>query len=217
MSRRDRARVTREDATGFTDNSKAVAIMEEMKMNAGLKAAKEVAEAQREAEDAARAAGPKSNASGVQSPKEKPAELDSKTLDPEHDAHTAVNDNLPELVIPPGRGNSFPFTLRLDVLERQGRELRALEAQGVPWQSVLRSAANRLSRRVVEKYVPQVGEPRARGMKWRIEVRLPAGYFDRVEKMVRGGAEAPRKALLVGQFEPEWFAAVDDVIERMKR
>lgn len=218
MSRRDRARFTRPDSTGFTDNSRAESKLRTASLDDDLAAAQAAVEAQRATErpltDAKEASVSEPTAPGVTPAHDMPPPIVTKTPAAER---KPVEKGVVDLVLPPGVG-CVRFTLRMDVLERQAVELRGLAETGVPIENVLRAAAAKVDFfKVKEEYVPQVVERRARGIVHRVEVRLPHGFFDRVEKMVRGGEAAQRKALLAGQFEREWFAAVDEVIERMKR
>lgn len=233
MSRRDRVSFTRADSTGFSDNSRAVARLRTAGLDDELAAAKAkmVASQDEQLAPPVEKAPPIAGRDGaplavaptavvapglsdetsarpqVQAPR-RPA----KKLADEADADAA------ELVVPPGREPGMRFIFGLDVLERQVDALKALEATGVPIESVLRAAASKVDFRAVKlEYLPQVPERRSRGIQHRVNVRLPINFFSEVEKMVRGGEKASRKMLVAGQFEPAWFSALDDVIERMKR
>lgn len=131
-----------------------------------------------------------------------------------------VESGLAELVLPPrsqaGR-NPIQITLRLRALERHVPPLQELEARGFPREAVLRSAFKNMPKvRFEPRYVPQVQEVSAGNeWAWRFSPGVSPDVLSQIAAQVRDGDKAPRSALLLGQVEPDWFASLDETIERL--
>lgn len=131
-----------------------------------------------------------------------------------------VNSGLAELVLPPrtqaGR-NPIQITLRLRALARHVPLLQELESQGFPREVILRTAFKNMPKvRFEPRYVPQVQEVSAGNeWAWRFSPGVSPEVLSQIAAQVRDGDKAPRSALLLGQVEPDWFAALDETIERL--
>lgn len=132
----------------------------------------------------------------------------------------ASDDGLVDLVIPPRArraADKISISLRLRVLERHVPDLQELEERGFTRGTVFKAAFNRMPKISFEpRYVPQVQEPSGRSefsLKWTPSV--PVQTINSIAKQVRDGDQAPKTALIMGQVEPAWFAALDATIERL--
>ena len=132
----------------------------------------------------------------------------------------SVDTGLAELMLPPrsqaGR-NPVQITLRLRALARHVPPLQELEARGFPREAVLRSAFKNMPKvRFEPRYVPQVQEVSAGNeWAWRFSPGVSPDVLSQIAAQVRDGDKAPRSALLLGQVEPDWFASLDETIERL--
>ncbi|MBM3603283.1 MAG: hypothetical protein FJX25_00675 [Alphaproteobacteria bacterium] len=136
------------------------------------------------------------------------------------EADTEANTLL-DLALPPRRraDGYINLSLRLRVLERHVDALKSLEDNGIDVSDVFRVAYRSLP--TVDfspHYVPQVAEPSGPGKyAYRVRPAVRQQTISAIEKQVRGGANASRASLLLGQIEPAWFAKLDLVIKEFTK
>lgn len=136
-------------------------------------------------------------------------------------AASVETDELVELRLPPRRrpDGFINLSLRLRVLARHVEALRKLEDKGVDLREVFRAAYRSIPPvNFIPRYVPQVAEPSGPGKySYRIGPPVLQTTITTIEGQVRGGANASRASLLLGQIEPVWFEKLDITIrEYMK-
>ena len=126
-------------------------------------------------------------------------------------------NELVELSLPPRRrpDGYINFSLRLRVLGRHAEALKALEDDGVDVRDVFRTAYRSIPPvNFIPRYVPQVAEPSGPGKySYRIGPPVLQATIKAIEAQVRGGANASRASLLLGQIEPAWFEKLDLTIK----
>lgn len=143
---------------------------------------------------------------------------DEKGDRPGKSAPPRVEKNeLVELSLPPRRrpDGYINFSLRLRVLGRHAEALKALEDNGVDVRDVFRTAYRSIPPvNFIPRYVPQVAEPSGPGKySYRIGPPVLQSTIKAIEAQVRGGANASRASLLLGQIEPVWFEKLDLTIK----
>lgn len=154
-------------------------------------------------------------------PKKSPSKPEPSSTRGKSQTPRTTEDEKVELVLPPRarRANdNMTVHLRLRVLERHVAGLRALEDRGYHRRSVLQAALNKMPRLNLEpRYVPQLQEASA-GAEWshRWGPSVSITLLNQIAKQVRGGEDAPRAALIMGQIEPKWFASLDATIKKLQ-
>ena len=126
-------------------------------------------------------------------------------------------NELVELSLPPRRrpDGYINLSLRLRVLGRHAEALKELEDSGVDVRDVFRTAYRSIPPvNFIPRYVPQVAEPSGPGKySYRIGPPVLQSTIKAIETQVRGGANASRASLLLGQIEPVWFEKLDITIK----
>ena len=133
----------------------------------------------------------------------------------------AVTESLLDLTLPPRRrpDGYLNISLRLRVLDRQVNDLQNLEANGVDMNELFRAAYRTLPPIIFNpRYVPQVAEPSGPARyAYRIRPAVLQQTIKAIEAQVRGGENASRASLLLGQIEPAWFAKLDLTIKEFMK
>ena len=166
-------------------------------------------------------AAPERNLAPDTAPKKSPPKSEASSTKGKSETPRTTEDEKVELVLPPRarRANdNMTVHLRLRVLERHVEGLRALEERGYHRRSVLQAALNKMPRLNLEpRYVPQLQEASA-GAEWshRWGPSVSITLLNQIAKQVRGGEDAPRAALIMGQIEPKWFASLDATIKKLQ-
>ncbi|WP_157020490.1 hypothetical protein [Paracoccus sp. 228] len=239
---RERIKVTRPDATGFDEVVKPVRDRSdfttlkvdsidafEKKRRQSEQVQKPVStsdapvESMTTGEESGKLQEPVSESAGDPRPatslaRKKSISKNEKRDRPSNSAMPRVEKNeLVELSLPPRRrpDGYINLSLRLRVLGRHAEALKVLEDNGVDVRDVFRTAYRSIPPiNFIPRYVPQVAEPSGPGKySYRIGPPVLQATIKAIEAQVRGGANASRASLLLGQIEPVWFEKLDLTIK----
>lgn len=239
---RERIKVTRPDATGFDEVIKPIRDRSDFttlkvdsidafekkrrqpeQVQEPVSTSDAPAESMKTGEGAGKLQEPVSESAGDPRPATSLARKESISKNEKGDRPSNIaaprveKNELVELSLPPRRrpDGYMNLSLRLRVLDRHAEALKALEDSGVDVRDVFRTAYRSIPPvNFIPRYVPQVAEPSGPGKySYRIGPPVLQSTIKAIETQVRGGANASRASLLLGQIEPVWFEKLDLTIK----